>query len=61
MYTFLFFVPSSYNFLVTCFLAGQKMEVDYADVTDKKVPEARDLAKKGKLTQAIDLLMRCLS
>lgn len=37
--------------------AGTKMEVDYTDVTDKKVPEAQALAKAGKLTEGIDLLM----
>ena len=46
-------VPSLFSWLE----AGLKMEVDYADVTDKKVPEARALAAAGKLTEAIDVLM----
>ena len=37
--------------------AAVKMEVDYSDTTAKKIPEARDLAKAGKLTDALELLL----
>lgn len=35
----------------------QKMEVDYSAAVDEKIPECENLAKGGKLTEAIDILM----
>jgi len=35
----------------------QKMDVDYSTTTDEKIPLAETLAKQGKLTEAIDMLM----
>merc|ERR1712179_458247 len=35
----------------------QKMEVDYSSTADEKIPHAENLAKQGKLTEAIDILM----
>ena len=34
-----------------------KMEVDYSQTTEKKVPEAQDLAKKGRLDEALEILL----
>jgi len=34
-----------------------KMEVDYSSTCDEKIPQAQELAAKGKLTEALDMLM----
>jgi len=34
-----------------------KMEIDYSVTCDERIPEAQKLAKEGKLTEAIELLM----
>ncbi|XP_064478635.1 26S proteasome non-ATPase regulatory subunit 12-like isoform X2 [Ornithodoros turicata] len=34
-----------------------KMEVDYSSTVDEKVPQCEELAKKGKLKEAVDILM----
>ncbi|XP_064616223.1 26S proteasome non-ATPase regulatory subunit 12-like [Liolophura sinensis] len=35
----------------------QKMEVDYSSTVDEKVPQCEKLAKQGKLTEALDILL----
>ncbi|XP_069122843.1 26S proteasome non-ATPase regulatory subunit 12-like [Argopecten irradians] len=37
--------------------APQKMEVDYSSTVDEKLPKCEKLAKQGKLTEALDILM----
>ena len=33
-----------------------KMEIDYSDTCDKKIPEAQSLASAGKLEEAMEML-----
>ncbi|XP_060591983.1 26S proteasome non-ATPase regulatory subunit 12-like [Ruditapes philippinarum] len=35
----------------------QKMEVDYSSTVDEKIPKCEKLAKQGKLTEALDILL----
>lgn len=34
-----------------------KMEVDYSDTCDKKIPECEEMAKNGKLTESLEILL----
>lgn len=35
----------------------QKMEVDYSVIMDQKIPACKEMAEKGQLTEALEILL----